>query len=214
MDKTIRVALVDDDPKCRAEVGLLLKRAGARFKLVGFFERPEAAMREIPALKPDVILMDILFPEALGVECVRKLSPLLPETGILMLTVSSDASHIFDALCAGAHGYLIKRDLPERLISSIENIQNGHSPLSPSVARKIVDYFRLKGENPDVLDALTPREAAVIRAISHGSSNKEVADQLDIKAATVQVHLRSIYEKLHVHSRREAVQKLRSPPSR
>lgn len=210
MSKIVRIALVDDEPVVRSLVENEIQKSEGRFKLISSILSLEAAQIELPTLRPDLILMDILFENGSGVECVRKISPLLPKTGILMLTVSHAPDHIFQSLQAGAHGYIIKRDLEDKLLTTMDNIHRGFSDLSPSVARKIVEYFRKLTENRNVLNALTERESEVLRAIANGATNKEIARDLDIACPTVNTHLRNIYAKLHVHSRREAINKFRS----
>lgn len=206
----IEIALVDDKRDVRDNIQGIIRKSGKPFQLVAFFEEPEPAIQELPKLRPDILLVDILLGKKSGVDCVRILSPLLPTTGIAMLTISEKRIHLFESLRAGAHGYIVKRHFEEKLISFIENFPRGGSELSPSVARMVVEYLRKEGEDPAVIDRLTPREEAVLRAISRGASNKEVAEELGIEVVTVETHLRNIYPKLHVHSRREAARKLRS----
>jgi DNA-binding NarL/FixJ family response regulator len=174
----------------------------------------EEALRQIPALGPDVILMDINLPQMSGIECTRKLKALLPGAQILILTMYEDSELVFDSIMAGASGYLVKRTPPAKILEAIQEIHTGASPMSGRIARKMVEHFRnLKHSAPE-LENLSKREQEVLELLAKGYRYKEIADALGLGFDTVRSHLRSIYDKLHVHSRTEAVAKyLKTPES-
>ena len=199
----ITVALVEDNKGLRESLAVLLNGTPG-FRCVGFFHSAEAALKEIPSLKPKVVLMDIHLPKMSGVACVRELAS-LPETRILMLTVFADGDHIFDALKAGASGYLSKRTAPADLLKAIQEVAGGGAPMSRDIAVRVVEYFHLRGRTtaPDI--NLSAREREILDLLARGLSYKEIASELGIAFDTVHWHLRKIYEKLHVRSRGEAV---------
>ena len=149
--------------------------------------------------------MDINLPGLSGVECVRQLKPVLPATQIIMLTVYQNTKHVFDALAAGATGYLLKQTPPTELLAAIKDVQSGGSPMSSHIARKIVQSFQKPAPAANDAEHLSPREAQVLDLLAKGFLYKEIADQLNLTYATVHTHIRHIYEKLHVRSRTEAV---------
>jgi DNA-binding NarL/FixJ family response regulator len=164
-------------------------------------------LKRLPYLEPDVVLMDINLPQMSGIECVRRLRELLPKTHVLMLTVYEDSDSIFRALRAGACGYLLKRSEPEQLLDAIRDVLHGGSPMTSQIARKVVQAFHASDEAKDLSLKLTQREAEILDYLAKGYANKEIADKLSVTVPTVRSHLRSIYDKLHVHSRTEAVAK-------
>lgn len=206
----IKVAVVEDDVRIRRVLDEVFLSAGD-CELVGSFSNGGSAVSEIPALEPDVILMDCNLPDFSGVECVGRLAPVLPDTKIIMLTVYQDTETIFQALAAGAHGYLVKPALPDRLLEAVREIRCGGVPMSPPVARKIIDSFlhpspAAPAKNPVMPDAgLGPREQQVLELLVVGLSYKEIAGELGIKAVTVGTYVGRIYDKLHVRSRREII---------
>jgi DNA-binding NarL/FixJ family response regulator len=167
----------------------------------------ESALQELPRLNPNVILMDINLPGLTGVECVRRLKPVLPQTQVIMLTVYQNTEHIFNALSAGATGYLLKQTPPAELLDAIRDVHAGGSPMSSHIARKIVQSFQKPAPLAGGSDGLSPRENEVLELLAKGFLYKEIADQLGLTYATVHTHIRHIYEKLHVRSRTEAVAK-------
>jgi DNA-binding NarL/FixJ family response regulator len=154
---------------------------------------------------PNVALMDINLTGLNGVECVRRLKPLAPGTQIIMLTVYQNTEHIFNALAAGATGYLLKQTPPAELLDAITDVHGGGSPMSSHIARKIVQSFQRPAETARESVALSPREVEVLDLLAKGYLYKEIADMLKLTYATVHTHIRHIYEKLHVRSRTEAV---------
>jgi len=202
---SINVALVEDDEEIRAN---LTHRIGAQtgFRLVGSFGDAESALAGLPGRKPDVVLMDINLPGIDGVECVRQLKAKLPEAQFVMLTVYEDSNRLFKSLMAGASGYLLKRTPPAKLIVAIREAYEGGSPMTPQIARRVVQHFQ-QGPPPAELPRLTPRETEVLNQLAKGFRYKEIVDNLGISAGTLHSYIRNIYEKLHVHSRTEAVVK-------
>jgi len=180
------------------------------FRLLADYSNAEAALREVPAARPDILLMDINLPGMNGVECVQKLHALDPSLRVIMLTVYENPEQIFDALRAGAIGYLLKQQPSERLLEAIRDAHNGGSPMSSQIARKVVQFFN-PGRQPEATIQLSARETEVLKLLSKGHLIKEIADQLGISFVTVRTHIRRIYEKLHVHSRSQAVAKMLHP---
>ncbi len=202
----IRVCLVEDDERIRD--GLAVMIGGTEgFRCAGCYGSAEEALEQLPAQKPDVVLMDINLPRMSGVECVSKLKEKLPGVVILMLTVYEDSDQIFQALIHGAAGYLVKRTSPARLLEAIADAHQGGSPMSPGIARKVVQYFHRLGTSRPESDRLSPREQEVLECLAKGFLYKEIAGELSIGIETVRSHLTSIYRKLHVRTRTEAVVK-------
>ena len=200
----IRVSIVEDHEPTRRVLREIVATAPG-LRLVSDYRVSEAAVAALEADRPDVILMDINMPGLNGVECVRRLRPRLPAAQFLMLTVYEDADHIFAALAAGATGYLLKGTRAEELLAAIDQIAQGGSPMSSSIARKVVHSFvRTKAERHGV-EHLSPREEAVLAQLAKGYLYKEIAEALGVTVPTVCTYIRRIYEKLQVHSRRQAV---------
>jgi DNA-binding NarL/FixJ family response regulator len=171
------------------------------------------ALKKIPRALPDVVLMDIQLPDATGVECTAKLKALLPALQIVIVTVYEDSERIFQALRAGACGYLLKRADPEKIIVAVREAHEGGVPMTPEIARKVIGQFRAQAAAAAQVDDLTDREREVLELVMHGQGNKAIADRLGVTVAAVKWHLQHIYEKLHVHSRTEAALKFsRKPP--
>jgi DNA-binding NarL/FixJ family response regulator len=205
-ESMIKVALVEDDAKLRDTLKRFLAgQPGLR--CLGDYANAESALVGIPKDRPDVVLMDINLPGINGVECVRRLKPLLPATQIIMLTVYQNTEHIFNALAAGATGYLLKQTPPAELLAAIRDVHDGGSPMSSHIARKIVQSFQKSPSVAPEAEALSPREAQVLEHLAKGFHYKEIADMMGVSYATVHTHIRHIYEKLHVRSRTEAVAK-------
>ncbi len=204
--KSIHVAIVEDDEEIRAN---LTHRIGetAGFTLLGSFGDAEAALAQLPEQKPDVVLMDINLPGMDGVECVRQLKPKLPAAQFVMLTVYEDNNRLFKSLMAGASGYLLKRTAPAKLLAAIKEAHEGGSPMTPQIARRVVQHFQQMPEPASELQRLTPRETDVLNQLAKGYRYKEIVDNLNISSGTLHSYIRNIYEKLHVHSRTEAVVK-------
>lgn len=207
LSQPIAVALVEDNDGLRDSLSVLLNGTPG-FKCSGSYRTAELALKAIPSVQPDVVLMDIHLPKTSGVACVRELKATLPQLRILMLTVFADQEHIFDALKAGASGYLSKRTAPGDLLKAIQEVHVGGSPMSSEIAARVVEYFNQQGSVRLVEVNLSPRESEVLDLLARGYSYKEIAHQLEIAFDTVHWHIRKIYEKLHVRSRGEAVAKV------
>lgn len=202
-----RVAIVEDNEGTRSSLACLLERA-RDFQVVGSYADAESALKEVPSRNPDVVLMDINLPGMDGVECVRRLRSTAPGVQIIMLTVYADGNHLFNALMAGATGYLLKRCAPDKLLAGIKEVHEGGAPMTPEIARRVIQHFRampkVASSNPV---KLTPRERDILEQLANGFRYKEIVDNLDISDGTLHSHIARIYRKFHVHSRTEAVVK-------
>jgi DNA-binding NarL/FixJ family response regulator len=206
---SIGVSIIEDDEQTREILMGWIKHARA-FHLVSNYGSAERALMRLPSDKPEVALMDINLPAMSGIECVRQLKLVIPDTQFLMLTVYEDSDHLFDALAGGASGYLLKRTSREELLEALKDIHSGGSPMSSNIARKLVQSFRRTTGTLGSLggmEDLTPREGEVLQLLASGDLYKEIADTLGISITTVNAHIRRIYEKLHVRSRGQAVAK-------
>jgi DNA-binding NarL/FixJ family response regulator len=206
-DMPIRVAIVEDDEGIRSSLATLVRRAPA-LRCAGDYADAETALKEIPRRPPDVVLMDINLPGMNGVECVRQLKTSLPAVQFLMLTVYEDSDSLFNSLKAGASGYLLKRTASSRLLEAIRDVHAGGSPMTPQLARRVVQYFsRPAADGDSPVSRLTPGERDFLDQLAKGYAYKEIADRMSISIDTVRSYVRTVYEKLHVHSRTEAVVK-------
>ena len=204
---SIGVAIVEDDVPAREILAGWIRNADG-FRCVGEFDDAESALAKLPQEKPSVVLFDINLPGMNGIECVRKLKPRLPDTQFLMVTVYEDANHIFDALSAGASGYLLKQTRRSELIDALKDVHAGGSPMSSQIARKVVQNFHRNETKTDGETVeLSPREREVLELLARGYLYKEIAEMLQIGVQTVNTYIRRIYEKLHVRSRAQAVAK-------
>lgn len=201
--KIIRVALVEDDAGTLKSLEQMVA-TDADCQLVGGYRTVKEAIDSLVRLRPSVVLVDVNLPDGTGVDVVRKLSPLLPDTEFVMLTIYQDGDILFDALSAGAHGYLIKPVRADELLGAIHDVLEGGAPMSNVVARKIVRSFEPDRSLPPV-EHLGPREREVLELLASGAMYKQVAAKLDISINTVLTYIRRIYKKLHVNSRHAAV---------
>jgi len=202
----IGVSIVEDDTEIREHLETLLSRASG-FRCVSTHPNAEEAVKRLPDLAPDVVLMDINLPGMSGIEAVRQLKGRMSKGHFLMLTVYEDGDRIFESLKAGASGYLLKRTPGIKLLEAVRDVWSGGSPMSSQIARKVVQYFSGLPAPTSELDSLSSREQEVLDQLARGRLYKEIADTLGISLDTVRKHLQSIYGKLHVHSRTEAVVK-------
>ena len=204
--KLIRISIVEDDNRVRDSLARLIDRSPG-FGCVSKHPSAEDALRDLPANRPNVVLMDINLGGMSGIECVRLLKEVLPETQVMMLTVYENTDHIFSALSAGASGYLLKQTPPDELLAAIQELSRGGSPMSSHIARKVVASFQ--APTPAVRETanLSPREKEVLDYLAKGFLYKEIAEALGIGYDTVHTHIRRVYEKLHVRSRAQAVAK-------
>jgi DNA-binding NarL/FixJ family response regulator len=205
-DMSIKVAIVDDDEGIRTSLAAMIHRTSA-LRLVGDYADAESALLEIPRHPPDVVLMDINLPGMKGFECVRQLKAVVPKVQFLMLTVYEDSDSLFNSLKAGASGYLLKRTAPVRLLEAIRDVHAGGSPMTPQLARRVVQFFASPAEGDAQLARLTAGEKDFLDQLAKGYAYKEIADRMTISIDTVRSYVRTVYEKLHVHSRTEAVVK-------
>jgi len=200
----LKVALVEDLPKVRESWNRLINSL-PDFRCVCACATGEEALRVIPELKPDVILMDIFLPRMSGIECTVRLKALLPEVQIVILTAMDDQELVFLALEAGADGYLLKRTKPADLRIAMLDVLRGGAPMTSQIARRVIESFRRKAKARDETVRLSVREEQILMLLSQGYSNKLIADKLEISIDTVCSHLKHVFEKLHVSSRTEAV---------
>src|SRR5438093_9347841 len=175
----IKVAIVDDDEGIRTSLAALIRRAPA-LKLAGDYADAEAALKEIPNRAPDVVLMDINLPGMNGVECVRQLKAAVPAVQFLMLTVYEDSDSLFNSLKAGASGYLLKRTASSRLLEAIRDVYEGGSPMTPQLARRVVQFFSKPGTEDSAVSKLTPGEKEFLDQLAQGYAYKEIADRMKI----------------------------------
>jgi DNA-binding NarL/FixJ family response regulator len=202
----ITVSIVEDDAPAREILTDWIRRAEG-FKCVGQHGSVEQALENLPAEKPSVVLMDINLPGLSGIEGVRRLKPLLPGTQFMMLTVYEDVDHVFDALAAGATGYLLKQTPRGELLASIKEVHAGGSPMTSNIARRVVQAFHRDDPAAPESAALSQREREVLELLARGYLYKEIMDALQVSRGTVNTYIRRIYEKLHVRSRSQAVAK-------
>lgn len=206
---TRRIALVEDQRDTRESLVQLL-RTFAELKCVCVCASGEEALKNIPPAQPDVVLMDIFLPRMSGIECTARLKALLPNARILILTASDDEEMVFPALEAGADGYLLKQTEPAKLRASLSELLHGGVPMTSSIARHVANYFRKRARTRDEMTRLSPRETELLTLLAKGYSNKEIAGKLSLTLETIQSYLKSVYKKMHVHSRAEAAVKFMS----
>ncbi|HEY3860581.1 MAG TPA: response regulator transcription factor [Verrucomicrobiae bacterium] len=199
----LRAALVEDERKIRESWSRLID-SFPDFQCLCACESGEEALRQVPAIRPDVILMDVLLPGMSGIECTMRLKELLPQTQIIILTALDDDELIFRALEAGADGYLLKRTKPADMRAALLDVLHGGAPMSSAIARRVVESFRRSPPNRQEALRLSPREEELLEYLAKGYSNKEIADQIQLSLETVRSYLKHIYEKMHVRSRTEA----------
>lgn len=200
------VGIVEDDGVLRRSLARLIADTRG-MQCLATCATGEEALQKLPPIKPQVVLMDLNLPLMPGTECIRRLKELLPSTQVIVLTVYEDSEHIFQALKAGASGYLLKRSEPEEVLEAIRNARDGGAPMSSQVAYRVVRSFHEPAPKGLDTTVLTDREKEILTLLSQGFANKELADKLQISVPTVRTHLRHIYEKLHVRSRSEAIVK-------
>jgi DNA-binding NarL/FixJ family response regulator len=206
----VSVSIVEDNEQLRATLAKVIARAEG-FRCASDYPSAEDALAGLPKVKPDVVLMDINLPGMNGVECVRQLKALLPQTQVMMLTVYEDTENIFNALAAGASGYMLKRTPAKELLEAILEVQRGGSPMTAHIARKVVSSFQKPASSTPTgagdMSELSEREQQVLDLLAQGLIYKEIAEKLAISYETVHTYIRRIYEKLQVRTRTEAVAK-------
>ena len=208
------IAIVEDNAGLGASLRRIVERT-PKCQCVGVWRNAEDALLKLPSLRPDVVLMDIHLPGISGIEATRRLKADLPDLLVIMVTVYADHDKIFDALKAGACGYLLKCSTPEEVRHAIVDVRKGGAPMSPEIARRVVEAFHQPVPREDEAARLTPRETQLLDLVSEGLINKEIAERMGLSVETVRYYLKRIYDKLHVRSRTEAALKYRAAnPSR
>jgi DNA-binding NarL/FixJ family response regulator len=202
----IPVSIVEDDAGLRECICRFIQGAPG-FECVGAYASAEDALADVPTRPPAVILMDINLPKMSGIECVKHLKEKLPGLQIIMLTVYENSDRIFEALAAGACGYLVKNTPPAKLLEAIEEISKGGSPMSSHIARKVVQAFQPAIHAVPLIEQLAPREQQVLELLSKGRAYKQIAAEMNLSMGTIRTYIRRIYEKLHVNCRTDAVVK-------
>ena len=202
----ITVSIVEDNEQLRGTLARVLNRAEG-FRCLSHYGTAEAALEGLAKDRPEVVLMDINLPGMNGVECVRRLKQLVPTIQVVMLTVYEDTDNIFNALAAGAAGYLLKRTKSSELLDAIREVHRGGSPMTTHIARKVTQSFQRAGPSAQPTENLSEREQEVLDCLSQGFLYKEIAEKLGISYETVHTYIRRIYEKLQVRTRTEAVAK-------
>jgi DNA-binding NarL/FixJ family response regulator len=201
------ILIYEDNDILRESLFSFLKLS-ENFEVLGAFPNCLQVEGQVQGYQPDVILMDIDMPEVNGIEAVKKIRAFDKKVQIIMLTIFDDNTHVFDALCAGANGYLLKKNISEKLVSAIQEVMQQGAPMSPAIARMIITNMQQPVNKPEINDyQLTPRETEILSLLAKGNSYKLIAAALQISMETVRTHLKKVYDKLHVHSQIEAVSK-------
>ena len=205
-DMSISIAIVEDLDEVRDGLKNFISLS-QDFKVLDTFKTAEEALHDIPRLNPDIVIMDISLPGMNGIECIRQVKNKSPRTQFMMFTVYENDEKVFEALKAGASGYLLKNTGLVQLIESLKELYNGGSPMSANIARKLVTVFREQQKEAAPVETLSHRENEILQLLAKGLLYKEIANQLSISVATVRQHIHHIYEKLHVQNRTEAINK-------
>jgi DNA-binding NarL/FixJ family response regulator len=208
MKHRINVAMVEDNKRLRLSLEALVN-VTPDLRCVRTCGSGEEAVECLPAVKPDVVLMDIRLPGMSGIECVSVLRDALPQARFLMLTAYEEDSDVFQSILAGAHGYVLKSMDPERLVVAIRDAHAGETPMAGSVARRLMEHFRAASSGSETMASLSSRELEVLELLAQECMYKEIADRLGVSFATVRTHVEHIYQKLHVRSRSQAVSRFR-----
>jgi len=203
---SITLAIVEDLDEVRDGLKNFISLS-QDFKVLNTFQNAEEAIQHLPELKPDIVIMDINLPGMNGIECIRQIKGKSPGTQFMMFTVYENDEKVFEALKAGASGYLLKNTGLVQLIESLKELYNGGSPMSANIARKLVTVFRNSEKETQRIEILSVRENEILQLLSKGLLYKEIADQLSISVSTVRQHIHHVYEKLHVQNRTEAINK-------
>ena len=203
---SITLAIVEDLDEVRDGLKNFISLS-SDFKILDTFKNAEDALDDLPRLRPDIVIMDINLPGMNGIECIRQVKDKCPNTQFMMFTVYENDEKVFEALKAGASGYLLKNTGLVQLVASLKELYTGGSPMSANIARKLVTVFRNKEKKEEPVEVLSNRENEILQLLSKGLLYKEIADQLGISVSTVRQHIHHIYEKLHVQNRTEAINK-------
>lgn len=203
---SISLAIVEDLDEVRDGLQQFIA-LNSEFTVLDTFKTAEEALHDLPLLRPDIVIMDINLPGINGIDCIREVKSKTPKTQFMMFTVYENDEKVFEALKAGASGYLLKNTGLLQLVEALKELHNGGSPMSANIARKLVTMFREKERELDNVESLSLRENEILQWLSHGLLYKEIAVQLSISVSTVRQHIHKIYEKLHVQNRTEAINK-------
>lgn len=201
----INIAIIEDDDKIREGLAFVINNTG-RFNNVYTFSSGEEVLQKITGINPDIVLMDIGLPGMTGIECLKKMKQIRPSLSVVMLTVFEDSEQVFNSIMAGASGYILKKTPSSKLVELLEELYNGGAPMSAQIARRVLEFFQSEPPSKG-LDELSNREVEVLNELVRGYTSKQIAEKLFISSTTVRDHLKSIYQKLHVHTRSEAVAK-------
>jgi len=207
-----KIAIVEDNRVIRESL-IDFIQSDSELECVFSCATAEEALKQIPKIQPNIVLMDIQLPSMSGIECTAQLKQALPDLHIIMVTVYEDTERIFKALRAGACGYLLKRCTPDELLSAVREVRQGGAPMSREIARKVIASFQAPLTTAAEMEDLSPREREILELVAAGHPNKQIADRLGLTDGTVRWHLRHVYHKLHVRSRTEAALKFRSSQS-
>jgi DNA-binding NarL/FixJ family response regulator len=202
----IAVSIIEDIKDIRDSLQRMIESAPG-FLCLSAFSRAEDALKELPGQNPDIVLMDINLPGMNGIDCIKKIKTVCPQMQFMMFTIYEDSEQVFEALAAGASGYLIKKTPREKILQALQELYEGGSPMSAHIARKVVGYFQKEKESNPAEIQLSSREKEVLELLAKGFLYKEIGDRLNIATGTVRQHIHKIYEKLHVQNRTEAVNK-------
>ena len=202
----ITVSIVEDTGDIRESLRVLIN-GSVGFECIHVYEDAEEAVEKMPANEIDIVLMDINLPGMDGIGCMKTLKPAMPGAQFMMYTVCDDDDHIFDALQSGASGYILKRTYPAQILEAIRDLHQGGSPMSSEIARRVIHSMQNKGKTAKAVELLTEREKEILDFLAKGYLYKEIASRLFISAATVKNHIHNIYDKLHVQTRTEALNK-------
>lgn len=208
--KPIEVALIEDREEIRAQLAHTIGHSPF-LRLMRAYSDGESALADLPSREPDVVLVDINLPGLDGVECVRQLKPKLPGTQFVMLTIYEDGARLFQSLMAGASGYLLKRTPAKKLLAAIQEVHEGGVPMTPEMARRVIRHFQETPQPAPQPQRLSPREGEVLQQLGKGYRYKEIEENLRMSTGTLRTYVASIYKKLHVHSRTEALLKYWPP---
>jgi len=206
MKEQISVSIVEDMSDVRQKVKHNIEES-EEFICLSTYANAECAVDELPKLKPDVVLMDINLPGMSGIECIKKVKKKCPQMQFMMFTIYENSEQVYEALAAGANGYLLKKTPAEKILEALKELHEGGAPMSTHIARKVISFFQKDNNKPNDNSTLSSREKQVLALLSKGFLYKEIGDQLFISTGTVRQHIHKIYEKLHVQNRMEAINK-------
>lgn len=204
---SISLVIVEDLEEVRENLQQLIERE-PDFRVMDVYKTGEEALHYLPLLKPDIVIMDINLPGMNGIDCIRQLRSALSSTQFMMFTVYENDEKVFDALKAGASGYLLKTAGIKQIIEGLKDLYNGGSPMSSNIARKLVSVFRQQNREPEQMEELSKRENEILQLLAKGLLYKEIGEALHISVGTVRQHIHNIYAKLHVQNRTEAINKM------